>query len=217
MRPGVVLASQDSLRPMHCNIHRREGDRRANFYAQGSSTFVIGASEDADIRLGTDVAMSRRMPINRRHFLVEFDEWAQVVVRDVAKRSSPGTVSYENDHHPHKTIGNPEHPPTWVIPPGRKVTFSHGPLQLEFVVPDHQRHLHQYLDGIQIFRASRNNSVSMMSGPGLGNQTLTAGSQRVLQNMKSHYPVSRKNPTPGLLASDLGEGRTVKSSRCSIA
>lgn len=124
------------------------------------------------------------MGISRRHLLVEFNDSSHVVVKDLSKMGLPGqpgqperrggNVSYQDDHYRHATIGNPEHPPTWVIPPGRKVEFHYGSLWLEILVPDHQSHLDQYLHRLQMFRTLQNNPISLMGGLGLDSQTLTA-------------------------------------------
>lgn len=48
--------------------------------------------------------MAGKLLISRRHLLLEFDEWSQVVVKYVSRAAEKGDVTYEYDHYRHNTI-----------------------------------------------------------------------------------------------------------------
>lgn len=92
-------------------------------------------------------------------------------------------IEYKDDHYKHRSDGDRENPPTWVIPPGRRVNIQLGkersPASLNFVVPSGLSFTDQGLRAraIKEFRELSNNPpgpVDEMGGLGPGSLTSTA-------------------------------------------
>ncbi|KAI3391088.1 hypothetical protein diail_7966 [Diaporthe ilicicola] len=146
----------------------------------GTPWFWLGQSDDTN----TDVQFDA-MSISRCHLQVGFDDWGQLVIKDISKFGS--VITYTQDianrseakpfPQTHQINGSKSTPPVWVIPVGWEVSIKLGKCETPIVlhVPDHSDHIEEYQGKVLEFKAEQNNSLPFLGGRAFETLPITTG------------------------------------------
>ncbi|KAG8170227.1 hypothetical protein KVR01_000972 [Diaporthe batatas] len=163
----------------------------------GTPWFWFGQSDGPD----TDVLISSSIAVSRCHIQLGFDDWGQVVIKDVSRFGTEITYTQlrtingadaKLSPQIHEITGDKINPSVWVVPVGWKVLIKLGRvgLQISLQVPDHSDHMQKYQEKVREFKAEQNNPMPFLGGLALDSREITTGG--LLPTVNRHTHDSRK-------------------------